>query len=346
MKSLLRLRPMAAGLLCASMIGCAADAEPTMQEGSSESSESSAAGHTGHGATPTLQQEAAPDTTGLECHKLLAHNGDLKAEYKVVARKDSYVNFTFKAPWTGMAYGMIFRPIIDNKQAIHHWLLFQTPGTNAVGIAPSVGAHPAGTLLSGWAPGGETVDMRELADGKSVGVELSPSNTYTVEFHYNSADANATDASGVEICVQKEKPADIASLGWLGWDQLGAPAKKWTGTCRPTTQKPIHIMGVVPHMHKTGIHMKGTINRKDGTKEVVHDQPFDFNYQRSYAVDITLNPGDTITTECDYSAPAVFGQPTDQEMCYLFSMAYPKGALAAPDIWGTVAHGASSCLGQ
>jgi hypothetical protein len=90
----------------------------------------------------------------------------------------------------------------------------------------------------------------------------------------------------------------------------------------------------------------GTVNRANGTKEVVHDAPFDFNYQRSYAVDVVLNPGDSLTTDCRYSEPAVFGQPTDQEMCYLFSMAYPKGALASPDAWGTIAHGSSSCLGM
>jgi hypothetical protein len=99
-------------------------------------------------------------------------------------------------------------------------------------------------------------------------------------------------------------------------------------------------------MHLTGIHMTGTVNRLGGGDEVVHDAPFDFNYQVSYPVDVTINPGDSITTVCDYSTPGVFGQPTDKEMCYLFALAYPKGALASPDVWGGVAHGASSCLGQ
>ena len=38
-------------------------------------------------------------------------------------------------------------------------------------------------------------------------------------------------------------------------------------------------------------------------------------------------PGDTITTDCTYSEPQTFGEGTAQEMCYLFTMAYPKGAL-------------------
>jgi hypothetical protein len=114
----------------------------------------------------------------------------------------------------------------------------------------------------------------------------------------------------------------------------------------PHALEPIHITHAQPHMHLQGIHMKATINRVGGQREILHDEPFDFNYQRSYKKNVTLMPGDTVTTECTYSKPALFGQPTNFEMCYLFTTAYPKGALQGPDLWGTVAHGTSSCLGM
>ena len=137
-----------------------------------------------------------------------------------------------------MGYGIVFRPIIDNKKVLHHWLLFQTPGTTRPGIASSPGAHPDGALLAGWAPGGETLDMRILSDD-DVGLELPSTNTYTIEFHYNSSDAEAVDASGVEICLQEKKPTNIAGLAWLGFDQLLVPAQKWQGTAiRPTSRAP------------------------------------------------------------------------------------------------------------
>ena len=56
-------------------------------------------------------------------------------------------------------------------------------------------------------------------------------------------------------------------------------------------------------------------------------------------------PGETITTTCSFSEPKCAGQATTQEMCYLFTTAYPKGALSGIDLWGTFAHGGSSCLG-
>jgi hypothetical protein len=76
-------------------------------------------------------------------------------------------------------------------------------------------------------------------------------------------------------------------------------------------------------MHLEGTHMKITVKRANGTSEVLHDKPFDFAYERLYQTDLITD-----------------------EMCYVFTMAYPKGALVAPDLWGGFAHGGTSCFGQ
>ncbi|MET0282860.1 MAG: hypothetical protein ABW352_00250, partial [Polyangiales bacterium] len=288
----------------------------------------------------------APGDEELECFTMTAHNGDFKTPYNVGAARDAYFNFTFAAPWKGTVYGITIGPVIDNMKAIHHWLLFQDdlPGVPG-GAQGSIGAHPAGQLLYGWAPGGESLDFRK--SGVDVGLELpGDGQTYTMEYHYNSDDFGAKDASGVKICVHHRKTANIAGLSWLGNDNLLVPATQWSGTCKPTTDKDIHIVALIPHMHQQGVHMKGTITRKDGKKEILHDEPFDFDYQKLYTKDVTLHPGESIFTECTFAQPMTFGESTQAEMCYLFTMAYPKGALAAPDVWGGFAHGGSSCLGM
>jgi hypothetical protein len=299
------------------------------------------------GATPMGDPGyVPPKDSELECFKLVAHSGDLKTPYSVGVASDAYFNFTFAAPWKSMAYGIAFKPIIDNADVIHHWLLFQddVPGIPN-SVTGSIGAHPVGQLLTGWAPGGDTVDFR---DSKAdVGLELpGDGTTYTMEYHYNSSDIAAKDASGVEVCVTRKKPKHVAGLSWLGYDQLLIPAEKWTGTCSPLAQEPIHILSVTPHMHVQGRHMKAVINRKDGAKETLHDLKFDFDFQKSYNKSAVLMPGDSITTECTFAKPMSFGTQTDAEMCYLFTMAYPKGALKGLDLWGTFAHGGSSCLGM
>jgi hypothetical protein len=99
-------------------------------------------------------------------------------------------------------------------------------------------------------------------------------------------------------------------------------------------------------MHLQGRHMKGTIMRANGSKEVLHDKDFDFNYQSLYKKDVTLMPGESIVTECTYAKPMSFGEATTDEMCYLFTLAYPKGALTDSGSWGKTAHGGGACLGQ
>ncbi|MET0284945.1 MAG: hypothetical protein ABW352_10755 [Polyangiales bacterium] len=295
---------------------------------------------------PDSGEVPPPVDEELECYKMVAHSGNGTGKYRVGAARDAYFNMTFKAPWTGVAYGIQINPIIDNDKVIHHWLLFQddVPGRNNA-IASSVGAHPAGQLLHGWAPGGSPLDFRK--SGVDVGLELPGDNsTYTMEYHYNSSDPGAMDSSGAEICVTKRKPANIAGVSWLGTDNLLIPANKWSGTCAPLSDKPIHILAVVPHMHKQGTHMKSVITRKDGTKEVLHDEPFDFEYQRLYEKDVWLQPGESIATDCTFAQPMTFGTSTEAEMCYNFTVAYPKGALASPGLWGSFAHGGSNCLGQ
>jgi dihydroorotase-like cyclic amidohydrolase len=74
--------------------------------------------------------------------------------------------------------------------------------------------------------------------------------------------------------------------------------------------------------------------------------PFDFAKQVTYETTETLMPGETITTTCTFSEPKCAGQSTSQEMCYLFTYAYPKHALVDNGPEGTFMHGEGVCLGQ
>jgi hypothetical protein len=293
------------------------------------------------------------DVSGLDCYKFLAHaEGDKNAKFKVGSAVDAYYNFGFQAPWTGTVYGVVVRPVIDNAKVLHHWLLYRESIADGA-ILRTIGNHGGGELIHGWAPGGISMDFRKHGD---VGFEL-PSATYAVEFHYNSADANAMDASGVELCVQKAKPENVAAMSWLGRDHGGtlsyasgiclSPATSWTGTCTPMEQKePIHMLFITPHLHQAGRHLKSVITGTDGKQRVLHDKPFDFNYQVTYETEEVLMPGETITTTCTFSEPKCAGQKTTQEMCYLFTYAWPAYALADYGPEGTFMHGEGVCLGQ
>jgi Copper type II ascorbate-dependent monooxygenase, C-terminal domain len=280
------------------------------------------------------------DAGDVECYPFTSFQpGDKTAPYKVGTAVDKYMGFGFKPPWQGTRYIRAFRTIIDNTQVLHHWIFFEEPSAVDGTANEILGAHPGGAMMNGWAPGGS--DMYFTPD---LGMRMDSSSAYLMEVHYNSSDPNATDASGVEICVTATPPANEAIVSWLGTDAIQGTSS--SGTCAPTATQPIHIVSGTPHMHLKGNHMKVVLERAAGTQEVVHDEPFSFQNQRGYPENLTIMPGDKLTTTCSYTAPSTFGKGTNEEMCYWFALAYPAGALTDNAFIGTLTHGSNACLGR
>jgi hypothetical protein len=280
------------------------------------------------------------DDPMMKCYEFRAHaNNDKSQPFSVSTQPDQYTNFTFMPPWKGMMYARSFRVLEGNPKVIHHWLFYKNIAAvtdGAVGF--SSGAHPDGELVHGWAPGGS-----DLYFDPDVGLEMPSDVGYTLETHHNNTGTGAApDNSGLEVCVTPTVPKNVASLSWLGTDGISGTTA--TGTCAPTSGEPVHIIGVQPHMHTKGTHMKAEITRANGMKEMLHDAPFDFQYQHSYDANTMIMPGDSITTTCTYSSPTSFGEGTNDEMCYLFTLYYPKLSLTNGNPVATLIHGPNTCL--
>lgn len=280
------------------------------------------------------------DDPNLKCYPLTAFSAtDRKAPYSVPTNPDYYVAFNIKAPWTGTQYVRSFRSIIDNDEVLHHWLLFKQSSGGAEGVqGNALGAHPDGQMLYGWAPGGD-----DLYFDPDVAMAVESNVLYQLELHYNNRTGGPKpDASGVELCVTPTKPTHVAGLSWVGTDAIAGTTA--VGRCAPSPSEPIHLIVAQPHMHTKGRNMKVEVTRKGGKKEVIHDEPFDFNNQRSYIFDnLLINSGDVMNTTCTYSEPATFGKATSDEMCYFFSIHWPAGALSSLGV-GSVIHGVNSCM--
>jgi hypothetical protein len=131
-------------------------------------------------------------------------------------------------------------------------------------------------------------------------------------------------------------------LSWLGTDTINGTTA--SGVCKPNSTSPIKIIGIQPHMHLKGTHLTAEITRADGAKELLHDAPFNFQDQHSYNEHTTIMPGDSIKTTCTYDAPARFGEGTNDEMCYAFTLYYPKLSLTNGNPISTLIHGPNTCL--
>jgi hypothetical protein len=282
------------------------------------------------GGAPDAVLTTDPSGPGITCYDIVARDSSGN-KFTVPTTPDLYHLFYYAPPWGSAKVHMIsWRPMIDNKAVIHHWLLYNSDTAVADKTdADGGGAHPNAQLTCGWAPGGRGY---VLPDG--VGQDVSGAG-FVLENHYNNTTgAPSPDASGVRVCVTTNLRPLEAGIHWLGTEVILLPAGgDAVGTCNPTAATgPIHILASTPHMHLQGRHMKTIINRKDGTKETLIDKPFDFNTQIGYDTPAIINPGDTLTTTCTYGGAAIFGEGTKNEMCYNFVLAYPNGSLASASI--------------
>jgi mono/diheme cytochrome c family protein len=279
-------------------------------------------GSGGSGSGGTAGGPTKPSDPDVTCYNITARKSAANDKFPVPTTPDLYHCFNHAPPWGSKKVQMVSaRPIIDNGQVLHHWLLYNGEAAAQDGSSSDcVGAHPNYSLVAGWAPGGESFEAP--AD---VGVELA-SGSFSLELHYNnSVGEGQLDASGAEICVTEKLRPNTAAMHWLGTEVLNKVEA--VGTCRPTNQGDVTILMSTPHMHVQGRHMKTVINRAGGGTEVLIDKPFDFNTQVGYKTPAVIKKGDTLTTTCTYATPTPFGQGTNEEMCYNFVMAYPAGGL-------------------
>jgi hypothetical protein len=287
------------------------------------------------GASLEPQQYDDPD---MKCYKFLTHaQGNFDAPF-MQGPGEQYVNFSFKAPWTGDVYLRSIQLHVENAPVLHHWLLFKDPRAKTHGAIQqnASGTHTDGAvLLHGWAPGASPIYY-----DPDVGMKLESGSGLTLEAHfYNAGTGAKPDHSGAEVCVTPKVPAHVVDISWVGTDRIAGTSA--TGNCSPVDKsQPIHIIAAQPHLHKAGVHQKVVLNRRDGTKDIVHDADFGFDDQRYWLKNTVLMPGDTLTTTCTYNKPSTFGSSTDTEMCYFFTIAWPAGSLGSY----SVIHGANTCM--
>jgi hypothetical protein len=283
--------------------------------------------------------------TGERCNidlKLTAN--DNGGGYRVPMVDDHYECFYFDAPDTGVFQVTGWGPIIDDERTLHHWLLYSTERNVAPGTHEScTGVHPEDTLIGGWAPGGPTY---ALPDDVGLEVPAGSKTRFIVEFHYNNVarHSDSVDQSGVHLCATDVAQENAAATHWLGTENIFLLPGEAEATTTCTPKGEVNIIGVTPHMHELGVHSSIIINRADGTKETLVDEPFDFNTQIGYETKAKLMPGDTLSATCKWNntkgAVVGFGEGTDDEMCYLFTTAYPIGPMdTGGDLLGVGAIG-------
>ena len=236
------------------------------------------------------------------------------------------INLTKKRHITGLA------PKVDNKQIVHHILLFQT--TTAVSTEPFACAafgSASWKLVAGWAPGGTNLELPPAAGfPENVGT-----THWVVQVHYNNSNVQTgTDASGYELCTTETlRPNDAGVLAFGSTNFSIPPRSTYTVRCDYSLGPQfanVSLFNASPHMHTKGSAMSTErLPGGTGTPEMIFDQKaFSFEAQANFPITKSVNTGDTMRTRCTWKNPGdtaiTFGEGTSDEMCFDFLGYYPN----------------------
>ncbi len=240
-------------------------------------------------------------------------------------------------------------PHVDDKTIVHHILLFQSQGPTSYDGTPRICDNDFGdigwTVVYAWAPGGATLVLPPEA-----GFPQEGTTHYVVQVHYNNINhlAGEQDKTGFDLCTTDQlrpNDADVFAFGSMKFTVPPHATLDWS--CKYTVDANlagVHVFSGFPHMHQIGLSISTTLApaQGGGPIDLGTDPNFNFDYQHWRPVDATLQAGDVATTRCVWQNPkdtaVKFGVNTEDEMCFGFSMYYPKRNLLN---WAIPASGAT-----
>jgi hypothetical protein len=290
-----------------------------------------AAGAPAGKACETPPKPGKPDTNPLSCNADV-HMAPASPWTMPDTTDDIYVCYGFDVTNAEKRHLVGIAPKIDNPSIVHHLVLFQSD--SAIDSKPT--ACPMTTsarwrIVYGWAPGGGNFEFPPEA-----GYPQEKTTHYVVQIHYNNVQhvKGQKDESGFDFCTtDKLRPNDADSVVF-GPTSFSIPARsKVDLTCDaklPATFPDVHLFAAFPHMHQKGTLIATT--QLDGTGKTVADlgkqEAWDFQNQVYMPIDSVLHANDTVRTRCAWkndSAESIsFGERTQDEMCFSFTMYWPK----------------------
>lgn len=246
-------------------------------------------------------------------------------------KQDEYVCYGVDVTPAQARHVFAMAPSVDNTTILHHVLLFESPSTYSSTPQPcSAGGATTWRLVYGWAPGGSSIVLPP-----EVGMPLTGTKHYVVQLHYNNATAlsDQHDGSGFDLCSTtelRENEADVLAFGTRKIDLPPGSSRRLD--CKLTIPEQLgsrRFIAAMPHMHQIGTRISTTVRHQNGSEQDLGTvEQWDFRTQYWQPLSVDVVPGDQVRTQCSYhngtGAKVEFGENTSDEMCYSFSMYYPR----------------------
>lgn len=268
----------------------------------------------------------------------------------------SYVCQTQPIP---TAYGyeyhaVAFEPLIDNKDLVHHMLMFgcgdtyDTPTQYSQARVPHLcGAadNACRFFLVQWSMGLEG----QICSPPNAGVRFGKKSisSLSLQIHWNNANLTqgTSDSSGFRIYYTRNlRKYDVANLQ-IGQNDLEIPpgqghyaqAGGCSGECTSQwLQQPIFLTRVHIHMHYIGDGgLVELVRNGQVVQQIVRDDHYIYTRPPVHVLEhpVKVQPGDELRLTCIFNSKdgekernrtVFWGEGSDGEMCYAFITYYPK----------------------
>lgn len=210
----------------------------------------------------------------------------------------------------------------------HHTVLSAFNLALPDGVSVCNGFVQGNTLLYGSGVG---TDPLELPG--DVAVRVTAGTRLLLNLHlYNASTTVLPGTSGIQVeVVDPQTVAHRAQLVLAGTEDITIPntgATTLSGQC--TFGQETTLMAMMPHMHTLGTHMKVTLTGGQLPDQVLMDDEYYFDDQRFRVLSplVTAQQGQRLAIECTYyndtDRTFVFGESTNDEMCYAALYFYPE----------------------
>ena len=268
------------------------------------------------------------------------------------ARPDDYRCFGLDAEFPAETYIVGTDVVPDIVPIVHHVLLYVVPAERLADLERLDAEDPGpgytcyggpnlGTVgpMAAWVPGYQVLKMPER-----VATIIPAGSRLVMQVHYNTlASPSVPDRTSVHLWTSPTPPQFAMRSRPLANLDIVIPAGEadsvQTMEIHQNGRTPWTIVGVAPHMHMLGRHIRVEALRADGAESCLVDIPrWDFNWQQNYRFlegeALTLQPGEKLRLTCSYdNSPAnqpvvngeqasprdvTWGEGTLDEMCLAF----------------------------
>ncbi|CAG5121431.1 unnamed protein product [Candidula unifasciata] len=244
-------------------------------------------------------------------------------------------------------HAVAFEPIIENKDVVHHMLLF--------GCEKSVSEDPHAcsgsdnvcrTFLVQWSMG----IQGQICSHPDTGVRFGQDSLHSLslQIHYNNAKlaAGLADSSGVRVYYTTRLRKYDAGNVQIGQNDLqippGVAAFPQYGFCSSDCtnkwlQQPIYLTRAHIHMHYVGDGGRLELVRNGQTVETIINDTTTFDYNNPpahyFSDPVQVLPGDSLKVTCYYNtrdggkyrnSTVYWDEGSSGEMCYAFITYFPR----------------------